>query len=93
LGTLQSFISRTSGSVKVRSTERDDTVVLKVLDPIDGTKGFLKGDDALYVVRLSTFICFFFLERTQDLCLVTLWNRKMIMYRGLNDKQLGAKSI
>lgn len=28
--------------------------LLKVLDPIDGTRGFLKGDDALYVVCLLT---------------------------------------
>ena len=26
--------------------------VVQVLDPIDGTRGFLKGDDALYVVCL-----------------------------------------
>lgn len=34
-------------------------MVLKVLDPIDGTKGFLKGDDALYVVQLSVYLFLF----------------------------------
>ncbi|CAH2071693.1 unnamed protein product, partial [Thlaspi arvense] len=30
--------------------------VLQVLDPIDGTRGFLKGDDALYVVGLALVV-------------------------------------
>ena len=30
------------------------TCQLQVLDPIDGTRGFLKGNDALYVVCSST---------------------------------------
>jgi 3'-phosphoadenosine 5'-phosphosulfate (PAPS) 3'-phosphatase len=33
---------------------------MQVLDPIDGTKGFLKGSEALYVV--SIMFAVFFLE-------------------------------
>ena len=34
-------------------TSIDVLNLMQVLDPIDGTRGFLKGSEALYVVSLS----------------------------------------
>ena len=41
---------------KLVPVNKDDALILQLLDPIDGTKGFLKGEDSLYVVCLFVFI-------------------------------------